>query len=242
MKNATRAANSSVDMKSVNTEPAGGQIQNLPTRSAAAAGLQSLAATLGTGRRLVESITDDQYLLSLASASTNEHSSNASEATCQAQKRASVGCHFRHLLDLCRTVAHAAELGASFHGQFNDKVSPTAAIVVNYDIRRRHTNLETSRGECLDEFRDLESLAVSLSSVQYNAVIPVSVVSELECSNTNESLAVASTLARELCFASLHATHHFAIITQILNSHGLAVNPQASLAPATKRALEKDAG
>lgn len=198
------------------------------------AALETLNCALEQGSALACSIEDDNYQRSLFTQVPIESSSSGLSPS-----RSTVGCHFRHLLDLCRTVLHAADqsLDQNDKGASCTTLQPSRSVVeINYNTRRRHSSLETDLAECKSEFRSLLADCDSLKklSAAYRVRQPVAVISEL-IQDCGKALPVDSSIDRELCFASLHATHHYALITQILQSHGISVDTSASIAPATAR-------
>lgn len=120
----------------------------------------------------------------------------------------SVAQHLRHVLD------------------HYDAILQRRDGVIDYDIRRRESPLETSRHAGLVEIRRVLAALVDLDDGKVRVCSEVSpadvVVVEAE-----------STLRRELMFATSHAVHHFALIAMLLRAQGVPVPAEFGVAPAT---------
>ena len=201
----------------------------------AGAAVRDLMASLVQAQGILEQIGDDHYRArQRPSGSQNDADSTQSRS----QERGTVGCHFRHLLDLCRAVVSAVDrLGLS--------ADTSAMILLDYDARRRDSELEKNRLLAYEEVSELLSRCSELEQhKQLAQLMSAQVLIKTEhngatCSAENavqaQPLVVASTMAREMNFAALHATHHFALVNQLLVQQGITVAQQAAVAPATKR-------
>ncbi len=112
-----------------------------------------------------------------------------------------IGKHFRHIID--------------FYDRFVNQVPS-----VNYDLRKRDLEIETSKDAALSKLKSLkEQLAVfknmdsSLKIVLYQGDIP----------NSKNSNSVNSSLGRELRYLIEHTVHHYAIISMFIKHLGYSV-------------------
>jgi uncharacterized damage-inducible protein DinB len=163
------------------------------------------ASALSVSLSLAECLSD----LALVVASTNDA---VYRATRDDGVSGSIGAHVRHTID------HVAAL-----------VDGSADGSVDYDSRRRGTEVERSRAAARSE---LERLAHKLcwlseddmqSALEVNAVVHVS----------GRRLRALSTVARELVFVLSHTIHHQAIIALLLASTGRRTPERFGLAPST---------
>lgn len=125
----------------------------------------------------------------------------------------SIGQHLRHILDVYMALMNS------------DNITE-----INYDIRRRGLDLETVRSEGL---RELNLIHKWLSALNPDVLtLPISIRSEVSvCSE--QSAQMASSMGRELCFASSHLTHHLALMAAIAKFLGHEVNDEFGVAPTT---------
>jgi len=136
---------------------------------------------------------------------------------------ASIGKHFRHILDHYFCFFAGMETGH-----------------INYDQRQRDTAIETQRlhtlGKIQQLIEDLKNLAdrfSNLASEQVGATNPVKVT--LSTSPTTPSTSPAeSSLARELVFLQSHTTHHYAIISTQLKFLKFPVDENFGVAASTQ--------
>ncbi|SBS34929.1 hypothetical protein MSP8886_03214 [Marinomonas spartinae] len=116
----------------------------------------------------------------------------------------SIGKHFRHLLDL-------------FYAIYSKK------DVIDYNLRRRDSVVETSRIVALEE---IEALIAWLDNLDEHQLGRKVLVSTEVCLNSTQVCVVSSTFERELSFVALHATHHYAMANVIVRS--LKINIRAN--------------
>lgn len=125
----------------------------------------------------------------------------------------SIGQHLRHILDLYMAIVMASDLQK-----------------INYDVRRRGLALETDRSEGIKELVFvcdwLKSLDVTTLALSAEISTEVSVCSE-------QTAMLASTVGREVCFASSHLTHHLALMAAIAKFLGQTVSADLGVAPTT---------
>ena len=124
----------------------------------------------------------------------------------------SIGAHVRHTLD------HIAAL-----------VDPSPGGIVDYDTRRRDTDIERERWAAIGE---LTRLACRLHALPFEAeqeVVHVSAVIE----RSGRRVMTRSTLGRELVFVLSHTVHHQAIIALLLASSGQRTPDCFGVAPST---------
>lgn len=119
---------------------------------------------------------------------------------------ASVGSHMRHSVDHFRILINAI-----------DGSSDPASKIVNYDERKRNTDIEFDPNAALTAIMDI-SRFVSAASAQSNSNVDQSVnVAFIGETDAFSTYTVKSTFARELSFASHHAVHHLSMIKLMLN-------------------------
>ena len=133
--------------------------------------------------------------------------------TAPAPYNASIGQHYRHVLDhfLCFTTG-------------------MEALEIDYDHRARNPRLETDLNYARSITEDLIAILHGYGSdlltepctvrytVGYSASTPAS---------------LRSVVGRELAFCTGHAVHHYAIIRLLCDSVGVGVLPEFGVAPST---------
>lgn len=123
----------------------------------------------------------------------------------------SIGEHFRHWLDLFYAI----------------KLDP---YHIDYNVRRRGHEVERNLHIAKQEIKELCEWLFHLPNRILN--LPVAVETEVMLSQTQVE-EVSSTLSRELTFAALHATHHFAMAKVVASLRGVTLDAQFGVAPAT---------
>lgn len=124
---------------------------------------------------------------------------------------ASIGGHVRHSLDHFSAILDGCNSGA-----------------INYDSRLRDTSIETSTDHA-------EKRTTSLRET-FRLLDPNLVSRDIEVTckvNQSESPAVESTIGRELMFAVIHAVHHNALISFMLNCCQVQTPAGFGVAPST---------
>jgi len=133
-------------------------------------------------------------------------------ASCARMMDASIGKHVRHVLD-----------------HFSSALTAIEGETIDYDTRDRGTAIECRREEAL---RLADSLAGTLEVLtEPDAARPVRV--RVMLSGEGDEAELASTLGRELAFASHHAVHHYAMIRAIAADLGLEAPEEFGKAPST---------
>ena len=123
----------------------------------------------------------------------------------------SIGAHVRH------TVDHVAAV-----------LEPATADVIDYDTRRRGTDIETRRDGAAAELRRLAH-ALQSSGPTFDRRVELSAVID----PTGRRVRAGSTLERELVFALSHTIHHQAIVALLMADAGRTAPARFGLAPAT---------
>ncbi len=138
----------------------------------------------------------------------------------QGKPAASLGAHYRHVLDHFLCLAEGIRTGQ-----------------VNYDQRRRNPQLESSvtcarlaTEGLIDEFGGLSS-----AILQRECAVTYSVGY-----GETEAEAVRSNLAREVMFCVGHAIHHYAILRILCAGVGLKLPHEFGVAPSTLKHLETE--
>jgi hypothetical protein len=134
---------------------------------------------------------------------------------------ASIGAHYRHVLDHFLCLLDGIQCGE-----------------INYDQRRRSPELEGSSDAALRATEDL---------VEKFHLLPAESV-QAECSVTYSVgygepnvQAVPSNVAREVMFCVGHAIHHFAILRMLCAARSIPLPYEFGIAPSTLRHLETQA-
>jgi hypothetical protein len=107
----------------------------------------------------------------------------------------SAGSHMRHIIDHYLAIISGIEKG-----------------VIDYDIRGRGNQLESSSILASEELNKIADWLTNLSESNLNKVITL--ISEVSVTTKNVQK-VQTSVARELVFAGSHAVHHYAMIAQI---------------------------
>ena len=127
--------------------------------------------------------------------------------------QSSIGEHLRHVLDVYNVLMLSAENG-----------------LIDYNYKRRGSDIETSRAKALSE---IEKIRAWLHSLDANTLARVYTVrSELTLHGRNIG-DMESTLRRELVFASSHVIHHSALIGVCARLCNLPTDELFGVAPAT---------
>lgn len=124
----------------------------------------------------------------------------------------SIGAHVRHTIDHV-----AALIDALGHGW------------VDYDSRRRGTEVERSRAAARVELDRLARRVTWLSDDDLQTAIEVSAVVH----RSGRRVSALSTVAREVVFVLSHTIHHQAIVALLLASAGRSTPERFGLAPST---------
>ena len=123
-----------------------------------------------------------------------------------------VGGHVRHCLDHVGALVNAMRSG-----------------VVEYDRRRRGTDVETCRLAAIGQIGELtERLAVLDSSMLDEPLLV-----ETQIDPAGAMILTRSSVCREVAFVISHTIHHNAIVAQLLAGRGVGLDARFGLAPAT---------
>lgn len=121
-----------------------------------------------------------------------------------------IGQHLRHTLDHYHAIVGAED-------------------VIDYDHRERDVPMEASRAEAL---RAIDAVRERLRAIGAGSdARPVAV--RVMISGEGAEVQLASTIGRELAFATHHALHHQAMIRSIALELGAGVDPHFGRAPST---------
>ena len=126
---------------------------------------------------------------------------------------ASIGQHYRHVLDHFICLADGIVSGT-----------------IDYDHRSRNRELETDRHAARQATQDLMSLFAGLGerelASRYKVLYSVGYSSE-------KAQLIETVLAREIAFCVSHAIHHFAIIRLVCSSFDIELPSEFGVAPST---------
>lgn len=128
-------------------------------------------------------------------------------------KGGTIGKHVRHVLD-----HYAAIL-----------VGLDSTTAIDYDHRERDVPMETRRQSALDNVERTRLRLTSLTTEQLEGVTRIRVM----LAGDGSEAELASTIARELAFATHHAVHHHAMMKAIAEEHGVPLSPDFGKAPST---------
>ena len=128
-----------------------------------------------------------------------------------------VGKHVRHLLD---------HYSASLTGLATDRV-------VDYDHRERNVPMERDIHAALGSIQEIRTELAALSGQR--SELPLTIRIMLTASG--ETIELATSLGRELAFATHHAVHHQAMMGAIAAEHEVLVADTFGKAPSTLQNL-----
>jgi hypothetical protein len=131
----------------------------------------------------------------------------------EAPHSASIGQHYRHVLDHFICLADGIMTGT-----------------IDYDRRSRNRDLETRGETAREKTRELLNLFGSLSDAELTASYKV--LYSVGYSN-DEALEIDTLLAREIAFCVSHAIHHFAIIRLVCAHFSISLPTEFGVAPST---------
>lgn len=132
----------------------------------------------------------------------------------------SAGSHMRHIIDHYQAIVLGIEKD-----------------LIDYDVRERGSNIESSPALAINKLNTIADWIKSLTEEQLNTVTML--VNEVSVSNKNVQQ-VQTSVARELIFASSHAIHHYAMITQISFAQNKSLPKSFGIAPSTATFLRKN--
>jgi hypothetical protein len=128
-------------------------------------------------------------------------------------KGGTCGKHVRHILDHYSAIFVGVDTGEP----------------IMYDRRERHVAMETSRSAAVATIADLRGRLAPKNCPKLNEPVSVQVM----LSGDGTEVELASTLARELAFATHHAIHHHAMLKAIAQEFGVDVGSEFGKAPST---------
>ncbi len=162
------------------------------------------------GSALIASVHDvlEQGLLLLSRVDDMKYRTVA-----EAPHSASIGQHYRHVLDHFICLADGIATGT-----------------VDYDRRSRNRELETSLQAAIEKTSQLNQLFGGLDAeiigARYKVLYSVGYSNET-------ALEIDTVLAREIAFCVSHAIHHFAIIRLVCAHFSIELPAEFGIAPST---------
>lgn len=137
----------------------------------------------------------------------------AANASPQVHYGGEVGPHLRHVIEHVQQLVKGLHLGA-----------------VDYDSRERDLNLEQDVAVLRVRIASLIQSLRALTAADMQATIEVLLLGRLDGS---VQFSAPSTILRELLFVTSHATHHYALLANLLRARGVALPACFGKAPAT---------
>lgn len=129
-------------------------------------------------------------------------------------RAAGVGSHLRHCLDFYRSFLRDLASGR-----------------IDYDRRERDRAIETERAAGLAVVEELVREFEAVGELE--AERPLKIRHDIAPDEDTPSSWHGSSVGRELRFLCSHTVHHYAIIAQIVRSHGFDPGEHFGVAPAT---------
>jgi hypothetical protein len=123
-----------------------------------------------------------------------------------------VGGHVRHCLDHVGALVYATRTG-----------------IVEYDRRRRGTDVETCRAAAIRQIVEIIQRLTTLDASMLDE--PLLVESQID--PAGGMILTRSTVCREIAFVISHTIHHNAIVAQLLANRDVSLDARFGLAPAT---------
>ena len=131
----------------------------------------------------------------------------------EAPHSASIGQHYRHVLDHFICLADGIMTGT-----------------IDYDRRSRNRDLENQRGSAREKTQELLNMFGSLREAELSTSYKV--LYSVGYSN-DDAQEIDTLLARELAFCVSHAIHHFAIIRLVCAHFSITLPEEFGVAPST---------
>jgi len=130
-----------------------------------------------------------------------------------------IGGHYRHILEHFTTLFESHAEG-----------------FVNYDLRKRDLQIETSRTAAITATQNLKAKWQELNSELYGQSLEMNgkLSHEIE-----ESMMIQTTFGREVVYSIAHANHHYAIIGVMCAILECPTDGEFGIAPSTTRHREK---
>ena len=138
---------------------------------------------------------------------------------------ASIGMHYRHVLEHFQCLLEGIPQGR-----------------INYDERRRSSELETSVEAALTATEDLVGGFRELTAEALQSPCGVAYSVNYIVNDEDGTPEVSSTVARELMFCIGHATHHYALMKPHCAELGIQIPYEFGIAPSTLKHLETHQG
>jgi len=140
---------------------------------------------------------------------------------CKPSLKSTIGQHIRHVADMYFALMSVQE-----------------GELVDYDVRRRGSNVELHCSKGIDAFKQimlwLDELAQSVDDDK-----KITIKSEVSL-HQSVSVTLESSLLRELVFVGSHTVHHYAVISVIAKLQGLDIAEWFGVAPATVTFLRNE--
>ncbi|MBL1269354.1 MAG: hypothetical protein COA87_016705 [Halomonas sp.] len=132
----------------------------------------------------------------------------------------SLGKHVRHILGHYQTLLDACAM------------APTQAIF-DYEQRQREAALETQPGYAGQRTEALQAGFKALATMQHDAALTLSY--PVEVGDVDDSVALPTSLGRELAFLTSHSIHHMALLGMLCEQLGIALPEHFGVHPSTLR-------
>lgn len=136
----------------------------------------------------------------------------------------SLGKHIRHILEHYQTLLDACA------------TAPTKAVL-DYEERLREAALETRPGYAGERVEALQAELEALADRPHDAALTLSYPVEVD--GADDSLALPTSLGRELAFLTSHSIHHMALLGLLCEQLGITLPEHFGVHPSTLRYWEQ---
>ncbi|MGM0543421.1 MAG: DinB family protein [Pseudomonadota bacterium] len=132
----------------------------------------------------------------------------------------SLGKHVRHILEHYQTLLDACA------------TAPTQGVF-DYEQRPREAALETRPGYAGEHVEALQAGLKTLATMPHDAALTLSY--PFEVGDADDSVALPTSLGRELAFLTSHSIHHMALLGLLCEQLGIALPEHFGVHPSTLR-------
>jgi len=141
--------------------------------------------------------------------------------TCPQAYGASIGAHYRHVIDHVEILINGIDKG-----------------LIDYDNRQRDKTTETDLSAAIEKTSTILKRWNQITPEQLDT--PLQVISKVSYKR-EESAQVTSSLGREAMYSTIHAVHHFALIGVMCELLEIPISQGFGIAPSTLAHQQKEA-